>query len=934
MADLKLFCIVDGKPTSRIFSVKIASDETVDDLRKLIKTKYAVEFKDVDANDLTLWQVSIPVTEDDDELPIKLDALNEKKKLEPIDDLSDVFVEKLPKDSIHIIVQRPPREPYPTRTSTPIVGSLSNASRPGTSSTGNLHADIKKISDKFFDPASQYTRFLNEFVQGAYDLPVTEGSISGLPTVRSRGLKERRTTPSLLFFDLPSSVQSDAVHNQAEKILAEYPGTRFLPLFGVSGCGKTRTVMDLLSRSWGLYFNAGPRDYGSSDMHTLARALPEHHDIYLSENKIQNTDRVRYLTYGLLYARLSILEYCLSIAGTRDSFSCQRWMLLQVATPVFEDVFQALFLPISQYFHSHVVPSTIIDIVQERFRSVQKLLRGRTLSSATHSKFLVTLDESQILGRLFSTAFLDGDDKTVRPVLAPILFAFQRIADPTSRGSICVLPCGTGLSSYELTWSEGSASGAKLSRTEYKASKLSGMVVDFAGWTDVDSISTYLARLGQGLNDEARQRLAMLFPSKAVLRLFRDLRGRFRPIVSTIEDIIEADNPMAWEECIHEREDRLMTAFSPTADGEQRRLEGNLCGELRRMFHQVRQGQDDVAFAEFRNAEATLKLAVATFVTQGGYMAFKGQLPKLVETAFGRIKIIDDDFYTTIDEPFALRAADNYFQVKDPDYLQYRCDQLERSSTEATRGKEWEFSIPYEMVRIFHDRMVSTRLFHNADPPHDMFRRRASVVGWSGHMQTTGCKEITMAEFLDAHINNNSERDGGLVPPFLYPEKQPSGPDIVFVVRFSGVALDSTAGCTLTPSPGSTPSDIICPVFVQVKLCKELSEAKAIDARSTVQPKKIKKHGVKISQFCRPYEHYISLVVSYPAEIASYFMDRPSMEHADNLTEIALTIDDSNIDLFSEKHVQALRRMKRLATDMAETSEAVRRCKMAVFDDI
>ncbi|KAG0221683.1 hypothetical protein BGW42_007360 [Actinomortierella wolfii] len=72
--------------------------------------------------------------------------------------------------------------------------------------------------------------------------------------------------------------------------------------------------------------------------------------------------------------------------------------------------------------------------------------------------------------------------------------------------------------------------------------------------------------------------------------------------------------------------------------------------------------RDSVAFAEFRNVEASLKLAVATFITQGGTMAFKGQLPKLVETAFGQIKLTDGDFYTTIDELFAPLAADNHFQ--------------------------------------------------------------------------------------------------------------------------------------------------------------------------------------------------------------------------------------------------------------------------------
>ncbi|KAF9083052.1 hypothetical protein BGX23_011822, partial [Mortierella sp. AD031] len=88
------------------------------------------------------------------------------------------------------------------------------------------------------------------------------------------------------------------------------------------------------------------------------------------------------------------------------------------------------------------------------------------------------------------------------------------------------------------------------------------------------------------------------------------------------------------------------------------------------------QDQGSMAFTEFRNVEATLKFAMATFVTQGGYLAFKGQLPRLVETAFDRIKLIDGEYHTTIDEPFALRAADNYFQMMDPDYLQYRCDQL------------------------------------------------------------------------------------------------------------------------------------------------------------------------------------------------------------------------------------------------------------------
>ncbi|KAK3836304.1 MAG: hypothetical protein J3R72DRAFT_477166 [Linnemannia gamsii] len=929
MADsrINLFCLVDGGTLFNAFPVEIESSKTIGDLKDLIKTKKAPRFEDIAADELTLWRVSIPINDDNNDLPVLLGNVPDKdrKNLSPVTRLSKVFPEDLPDETIHIIVQRlpPVHSPVPAHVSTPLSNHVDQS---GPASPINLRADLDKIVDEFFNPASHYITFLNEFVQGSHDLPLTEGSISGLPIVGKRGLMKPRTAPSLMFFDLPSSVHSGGAPSQAEKILAEYPGTRHLPLFGVSGCGKTRTAVDLLSRSWGFYFNAGATDYGSSDMYTLAQALSQYRGIYLSSNMLENTDRIRYLTYGLLYARLLILEHCLNIAGSMDTFSCQRWMLLQVATPAFEDVFQALFESISDYLHSHVVPSTIAIIVQQRFRKVHRLLRGRTPSSPAHSKFLLILDESQGLGRLFPTAFLDGDLTTVRPVLAPILFAFRRLADETSQNNICVMPCGTGLSSYELAWSGGSASGAKLSADEYKATRLSEMVVDFDGWTDVCSISAYLERLGQGLNDEGRQRLDELIPEEAVKMLFCRLRGRFRTIISTIEDIIEADDPMAWEELISEREDRLTTASIPTTDGERRRLEGNLCGELRRMFDHVRQDQGSVAFAEFRNVEATLKLAIATFVTQGGIMAFKGQLPKLVETAFGRIKLINGDFITTIDEPFALLAADNYFQNIDPDYSQFRLDQLGRTPTERTRGKEWESSIPFEMIHLFHDKTVSARLFHDAEPPHDMFRRKAVVVGWYGRMLTTGCQEMSMADFLDAHVNNNSKKDGQPVAPFFYPEEHVSGPDIVFVVRFSGLAPDDALVSRSIPSPGSSSSDVLCPVLVQLKLCVKLSNTEVKEARGTVQPRKIMRHGVKLSEYCRPHGHYISLVVSYPVEIAEYFMDRPLNKHNDDLTEIALTVDNSNIkDLFSEKHVHALKRMKRLAADMAETTREVKR---------
>ncbi|KAF8924810.1 hypothetical protein BGZ47_003681, partial [Haplosporangium gracile] len=106
---LTLNCLVDGLPTSRAFSIKIAFGDTVGDLKKLIKTEQTPAFDDITVDQLNLWCVSIPDDDDDDDVPILLEAVStkDKKKLKATRELSEVFTEKPPKSTIHVIVQRP-----------------------------------------------------------------------------------------------------------------------------------------------------------------------------------------------------------------------------------------------------------------------------------------------------------------------------------------------------------------------------------------------------------------------------------------------------------------------------------------------------------------------------------------------------------------------------------------------------------------------------------------------------------------------------------------------------------------------------------------------------------------------------------------------------------------------------------------------------------
>ncbi|KAG0198869.1 hypothetical protein BGX28_007739, partial [Mortierella sp. GBA30] len=103
---LTLFCLVDGEATSKTFSVEIDRAKTVDHLKTLIKIEKTPRFDDVADDELTLWRVTISITDENEELPISLASLN-AKKLRATGKLSMIFAADLPEDAIHVIVQRP-----------------------------------------------------------------------------------------------------------------------------------------------------------------------------------------------------------------------------------------------------------------------------------------------------------------------------------------------------------------------------------------------------------------------------------------------------------------------------------------------------------------------------------------------------------------------------------------------------------------------------------------------------------------------------------------------------------------------------------------------------------------------------------------------------------------------------------------------------------
>ncbi|KAG0277039.1 hypothetical protein BGZ95_006634 [Linnemannia exigua] len=641
---LTLFCLVDGEATTNAFPVEAESTKTIGNLKELIKTKKTNDFQDVDADKLTLWRVSIP-DDDDNELPVLLDTMPEKKKLKATAKLSKVFDTELPDDTIHVIVQRPPQvhAPVPSRALTPLPGYLSDGSRPGTPLSGDLHADIKRITDKFFAPgpivnfldagATCYIRIHSWFAKG----------------VASGFGKAPETRPSLLFMDLPDpSTPDSASRNHAAGSILELvkENNRYhIPVFGVSGCGKTRAVIELLSQHWGFYFNASSDDWGSSDMMTLHSTVQKH----LNDTRDSPTaDR----------------QYCLGVPGCAETFTSARWTLLQVCPHVlFDDLFNELFRKLRRLVDHR--EGNLSDYVSDAFEDVKGRLVGRGClpKIKDDTRLLIINDEAQFLGDQLNGSFqsMSSSDESPRPLLSPILHAFRDIG----QHQLTLVTCGTGLSINTLFWVQSSGSGLKDSSTDFE-------FLEFPGWTDLESIKAYVSRVRRCLlNDESRRIFDERLPQDALDMLFDKFVGRYRPAIVAVEKIVEHSERGTWKALIEDTEDKLIA-------WEHRTTKGNLCRELDRLDQKHKDARND------KSEKTVLDILGFYFYRR----CFRGEHTleddsvnaSLVERAFGRIKIINHNAVTVVDEPFVFKAVENYFTATDPGFqtalkeLMYRTD--------------------------------------------------------------------------------------------------------------------------------------------------------------------------------------------------------------------------------------------------------------------
>ncbi|KAG0053924.1 hypothetical protein BGZ90_006089 [Linnemannia elongata] len=857
---LSLFCLVDGLPISRAFEIEVSGTRTIAHLKDLIKAKQSPAFDDITGDQLTLWRASIP--DDNQKSTLTLAALDDKTELNnPRTRLSKLFPES-PDEKTYILVQRPP--------------------------PGDLHTDIKKITDKFFAPGSDVVEFLDAFVKGEGALPITSGSICGLPRTWRRGYgKPPETRPSLLFMDLPDPSTSDsASRNHAAGSILELVKENnrlHIPVFGVSGCGKTRAMIELLSQHWGFYFNAADDDWGSNDMMTLYNTVRSYlKDVQVSSAAVDleiNNLFARKTTLLLFLSRLLVFRHCINVPGSSETFTSARWALLQVCPHVlFKDMFNELFLKLLNLHHHGELP--LILLIRNVYGDAKDHLveRGCLPKIKDGTRLLIIHDEAQFLGDQFNGFFQSksSSEDPSRPLLSPILHAFRDIGQQ----QLTLVTCGTGLSINTLFWVQSSGSELKDSSTHFE-------YVEFPGFTDLESIKAYVSRVRNCLlDDESRRVFDERLPQEALDMLFDKFVGRFRPAI--FEKIIERNDQGVWKALIEDTEDKLVS-------WEHRTIKGNLCRELDRLDQKHKGARGD------KSVKTVLDILGFFFYRR----CFQGEHTlevdsvnaSLVERAFGRIKIVNHNAVTVVDEPFVFKAVENYFTATDPGFQTALRELMDRTDA-AAQGNLFERYMMTVFSRTFKSRRLSN--WPHQPPILEMcpdLDGEVEIVGWRepALLQGTTHAMMSMEEFMDAHVNHHSTRNNMPVAPFFFPSNKPSGPDMVFFIRIGGRT--------------------VVPVFVQMKLHQ--SSAKLYQklwekALTTVSASCIQDHVKNFQNFC-PDNIYISMVVAYPMVCGARLPPAVEVPEKDarGVQQVVIRVSDINFSqIFPKEHVEFIDRLK------------------------
>ncbi|CAB5365005.1 unnamed protein product [Rhizophagus irregularis] len=227
--------------------------------------------------------------------------------------------------------------------------------------------------------------------------------------------------PLLLMNDLPTINGNDGLTDTT--VLEDLSQIKeIMIVLGTSGSGKTRTLIELLCKKYGIYFTGLVKENpGSGDL----RMMIDHIFPRLKESLPKNDLYATRYSKCLLFARIYTLNYILENYGKINPCN---WAILQLCPTVFFDY--DIFEEITSEFRK--ISEQYLD------ENLRKLIRNISLL-VNQKRLPVILDEAQELIDRFQNKFTSTTDKDKsRPLYSLVIRAF-------TISGICVIPSGTGL---------------------------------------------------------------------------------------------------------------------------------------------------------------------------------------------------------------------------------------------------------------------------------------------------------------------------------------------------------------------------------------------------------------------------------------------------------------------------------------------------------
>ena len=327
-------------------------------------------------------------------------------------------------------------------------------------------------------------------------------------------------SPAILLHKLSDCWTQDSV-DLWDKVNDPSPGV--VPVVGVSGCGKTRFLYEVLAGKWGFYLTATTHGNGGScDISNLM-------DLIVGRRHVKDLHglAVQYM-HCLILSRLLILECFLEEFTDLTSLE---WLILQTEFGVFlleaDDPYWSLTESLVIGLHLEVLQEELRGL---RLQVLQKELRSQwtKIGDLVKGTLTIALDEAQVLADYLPESFESPSSREKRAIFSPFIEALLLPAPGCNRHKVLV--SSTGLRFLQIR-------PALISMIAKHGGKIAEAVpytlARFSPWADVDEVQKFCESYLQLEPGQAADNAQYLLDK---------FRGQRRCLVSCVEHLMEAAN--------------------------------------------------------------------------------------------------------------------------------------------------------------------------------------------------------------------------------------------------------------------------------------------------------------------------------------------------------------------------------------------------------